>query len=39
MQAFMWQDDLIGVAKFVNACLRKMNPSFEGPTSDQPGVA
>ena len=21
MQAFMWQDDLIGVAKFVNACV------------------
>ena len=36
--AFMWQDDLIGVAKFVNACLHKMNPS-EGQTSDQPGVA
>ena len=26
MQAFMWQEDLIGVAKFVTACLRKMNP-------------
>ena len=38
MLAFMWQDDLIGVAKFVNACLRKMNPS-EGQASDQPGVA
>ena len=38
MLAFMWQDDLIGVAKFVNACLQKMNPS-EGRTSDQPGVA
>ena len=38
MLAFMWQDDLIGVAKFVNACLHKMNPS-EGQTSDQPGVA
>ena len=21
MQAFMWQEDLIGIAKFVNACL------------------
>ena len=30
MQAFMWQDDLIGVVKFVNACLQKKNPSFEG---------
>ena len=39
MQAFMWQEDLIGVAKFVTACLRKMNPSYEGQTSDQPGVA
>ena len=38
MLAFMWQDDLIGVAKFVNACLQKMNRS-EGQTSDQPGVA
>ncbi len=25
MQAFMWQEDLIGVAKFINACLHKMN--------------
>ena len=46
MQAFkshvtVWQDVLIGVAKFVNACLQKMNPSFEGQTCDQPaaGVA
>ena len=38
MQAFMWQDDMIGVAKFVNTCLQKMNPSFEGQPSDQPGV-
>ena len=38
MLAFMWQDDLIGVAKFVNACIHKMNPS-EGQTSDQLGVA
>ena len=38
MLAFMWQDDLIGVAKFVNACLQKMKPS-EGRTSDQPSVA
>ena len=38
MRGFMWQDDLIGVAKFVNACIRKMNPP-EGRASDQPGVA
>jgi len=39
MQAFMWQGDLIGVAKFVNACMNKMNPSLQGQASDQPGVA
>ena len=39
MQAFMWQPDLIGVAKFVNACLNKMNPSLQGQASNQPGVA
>ena len=38
MLAFMWQDDLIGVAKFVNACLHKMNPS-KGRAFDHPGVA
>ena len=27
MLAFMWQDDLIGVAKFVDACSHEMNPS------------
>ncbi len=37
MQAFMWQDDLIGVAKYVNACVSRMNP--QGQASDQPGVA
>jgi len=37
MQAFMWQDDLIGVAKYVNACVLQMNP--QGQASDQPGVA
>ena len=26
MQAFMWQDDLIGVAESVNAGLHKMGP-------------
>ena len=39
MQAFMRQDDLIGVAKFVNTCLQKINPSLEGQKCDQPGVA
>ena len=37
MQAFMWQEDLIGIVRFINACLHKMNPM--GLTSDQPGVA
>ncbi len=37
MQAFMWQDDLIGVAKYVNACVLQMN--HQGQASDQPGVA
>ena len=40
MQAFIWQDDLIGVAKFVNMCLNKVNPPLlGGSASDQPGVA
>ena len=34
MQAFMWQEDLIGIVRFINACLHKM-----GQTSDQLGVA
>ena len=33
MQAFIWQEDLNGVAKFITACLHKMNPSNEGQTS------
>ena len=37
MQAFMWQEDLIGIVRFINACLHKMNPM--GQTSDQPVVA
>ena len=36
MQGFLWQGDLIGVAKYINACLQK---TCEGQTSDQPGVA
>ena len=42
MQAFMWQDDLIAVAKFVNMCLNKVNLPLlggRGSASDQPGVA
>ena len=40
MKAFLWQDDLIGVARFVNMCLKKMNPPvLGGSASDQPGVA
>jgi len=39
MQGFMWQDDLIGVVKFVNACIIKMDPSPRGEASDQPCVA
>ena len=30
MQAFMWPDDLIGVARFVNRCLNKVNPPLLG---------
>ena len=26
MQAFMWQEDLIGVARFISACLHKTHP-------------
>ena len=37
MQAFMWPEDLIGIVRFINACLHEMNPM--GQTSDQPGVA
>ena len=40
---FMWQDDLIGVDGFVNVCLNKVNPLYQGgggggSASDQPGV-
>ena len=38
MQAFIWQDDLVGVARFVNMCLHKVAPPG-GSASDQPGVA
>lgn len=35
MQAFMWQYDLIGVAKYTNACVPKRTLRIE--QSDQPG--
>jgi len=30
MQAFMWQEHFIAVAKSINACMKKMNPSLKG---------
>ena len=44
MQQFLWQDDLISVAKFVCACLDKISLIATGlandsQTSDQPDVA
>ena len=44
MQQFLWQDDLVSVAKFVCACLDKMSSiasglSNDSQTSDQPDVA
>ena len=30
MQAFMWQDDLLDVAKSVNACLNRVKPPVSG---------
>ena len=40
----MWQDDLVGLAKFVNDCLNKAynaaaGPSPDGQASDEPDVA
>ena len=35
MLSFMWQGDLIGIAKY-NVCIQKM---LQGQASDQPGVA
>ena len=37
MLALMWQDELIGVAKLVSACVLQMNTQDQA--SDQPGVA
>ena len=40
MQAFMWQDDLISIAKFVNMCLNRVNlPLLGGSASGKLGVA
>jgi hypothetical protein len=44
MKQFLWQDDFVSVAKFVNACLDKMflcatGLSNDSQTSDQPDVA
>ena len=39
MRQFMWQADLVGVAKFVDACLEMVyaaGPSSVGQASDQP---
>ena len=43
MILFMWQDDIIGLARFIDACLERVCTSAGPPagdqTSDQPGVA
>ena len=44
MQQFLWQDDLVSVAKFIHACLDKMfscatGLSNDSQASDQPDVA
>ena len=44
MKQFLWQDDLVSVAKFIHACLDKMfscatGLSNDSQTSDQPDVA
>ena len=39
MRQFMWQDDLVGVAKVIDACLEMVSvagPSSGGQASDQP---
>lgn len=40
MQAFIWQNDLIGVTEFVNVCQNKVSivGRRRGSASDQPGV-
>ena len=44
MKQFLWQDDLVSVAKFIHACLDKMfscetGLSNDSQASDQPDVA
>ncbi len=44
MKEFLWQDDLVSVAKIIHACLDKMfscvaGLSNDSQTSDQPDVA
>ena len=40
MILFMWQDDIIGVVRFIDACLERMytsaGPSVVDQASDQP---
>ena len=40
MILFMWQDDIIGVARFIDACLERVctsaGPPVEDKASDQP---
>ena len=35
MILFMWQDDIIGVARFMDACLERLYASAGPPTGDQ----
>ena len=41
MFLFMWQDEIIGVAQFIDACLGRVytsaGPSVGNQASDQPG--
>jgi len=44
VQEFMWQEDLVSVAKLINVCLDKAyvpaaGPSHDRQASDQPDVA
>ena len=35
MTLFMWQDDIIGVARFIEACLERVSTSAGPPVGDQ----
>ena len=35
MILFMWQDDIIGVARFIDACLERVSTSAGPPVGDQ----